>query len=82
MEGGREGGREGGKEGGREGRSASWLYIGTRIVEKKSKKEIRSKHLTIVHGFRPEMENFELDQTAYHLKGHEKRSRMVQISAP
>ena len=34
-----------------------------------------------VHGFRPETEKFDFNQTVYHQKGHEK-SRMVQISTP
>ena len=43
--------------------------------------KFRSKRLTIVHGFRPESENFNFGQKGYHMKGHLKRNRMVQISA-
>ena len=42
----------------------------------------RSKRLTIVHGFRPESENFDFGKNEYHRIGHLKRSRMVQFSAP
>ena len=46
-------------------------------------KEILSKRLTIiVHGFRPETENFDSGKKGYHPKEHLKRSRMAQISAP
>ena len=38
--------------------------------------------LPIVRGFRPESENFDSSKKGYHLKGHLKRSRMVQILAP
>ena len=40
-----------------------------------------SKCLTIVHGFRPESENFDYCKTQYHRKGNLKRSRMVQTLA-
>ena len=45
------------------------------------RKQIRSKRLTIVHGFRPETENLNFAKKGYHWKGHHMRSRMVQISA-
>ena len=45
------------------------------------RKEILSKRLTIVQGFRPKSEKFDFGKTAYHRKGHLKRSRMAQISS-
>ena len=36
---------------------------------------------TIVHAFWPESEIVNFGQKGYHMKGHLKRSRMVQISA-
>ena len=35
----------------------------------------------IVHGFRPENENFEIGQKSFHQNEQLKRSKMVQISA-
>ena len=40
------------------------------------------KPWTIVHAFWPETETFDFGKKGYHRKGHLKRSRMVQISAP
>ena len=41
------------------------------------------KPWTIVHGFWPETEKFDFSpKKGYHMKGHLKRSRMAQISAP
>ena len=43
---------------------------------------ISVKHLTIVHGFWPETENFDFSKKkAYQAKAHLKGSRMAQILA-
>ena len=43
---------------------------------------LKSNHgLYIVHGFWPEIENFDFCQKGYHMKGHLKRNRVVLISA-
>ena len=36
----------------------------------------------LVHGFRPEIENFDVGKTGYQRRKYLKRSRLVQISAP
>ena len=41
----------------------------------------QSKPLTIVHGFRPEIENVDFFKKGCHLKAHLKRSRVALISA-
>ena len=46
------------------------------------RKEIRTKRLTIVHGFRPESDIFVPDKKGCHQIGHLKRSRMEQTSVP
>ena len=38
-------------------------------------------YIIIVHGFRPESENFDLRKKGYYRKEHLKGSRMAQISA-
>ena len=43
--------------------------------------QFRSKPLTIVHGFRPESENFDFDKKGCHQQEHLNMTLMAQISA-